>query len=67
MLFRSITTLRKVGGRVRAGEEVHVQRLIPAARVLELLRKTGFKVRTLQGYDGERFAPGHSVFVARRP
>jgi SAM-dependent methyltransferase len=67
VLTRSITTLRKVGGRIRTGEEVHTQRLIPAARVLELLRKAGFKARTLQGYDGERFAPGHSVFIARRP
>ena len=66
-LTRSATTLRKVDGRIRMGEEVHAQRLIPAARVLELLRKAGFKVRTLQGYDGERFAPGHSVFAARRP
>jgi SAM-dependent methyltransferase len=66
-LTRSVTTLRKVGGRIRTAEETHEQRLIPAARVLEQLRKAGFKVRTLQGYDGERFAPGHSVFLARRP
>lgn len=67
LLTRSVTTLRKVGGRIRTSEETHEQRLVPAARVLELLRKAGFKARTLQGYDGERFAPGHSVFLARRP
>ncbi len=66
-LTRSVSTFRKVGGRIRTGEETHEQRLIPAARVLEQLRKAGFKARTLQGYDGERFAPGHSVFLARRP
>lgn len=67
VLSRSVTTFRKVGGRIRTGEETHDQRLIAAARVLEQLRKAGFKVRTLQGYGGERFAPGHSVFLARRP
>ncbi len=66
-LTRSVTTLRKVGGKIRTSEETHEQRLIPAARILDQLRKAGFKARTLQGYDGERFAPGHSVFLARRP
>ena len=66
-LTRSITTLRKFPKGIAGSEEVHVQRLVPAAKVLEMLRKVGFKVRSLQGYDGNRFAPGHSVFLARRP
>ncbi len=67
MLTRQISSMRKVGSGVRVTEEEHVQRLIPAAKVLEMLRKAGFKARALQGYDGHRAFPGHSVFVARRP
>ncbi len=66
-LTRSITTMRKVGAGIRTSEETHPQRLIPASTVLEMLRKSGFKARSLQGYTGERASPGHSVFVARRP
>lgn len=67
MLTRQITSLRKVKGGIRMQEEEHRQRLVPANKVLEMLRKVGFKVRSQQGYDGERFAPGHTVFIARRP
>lgn len=67
MLTREITTLRKSEDGIRVSEETHVQRLVPAAKVQELLRKAGFRVRLAQGYRGERFAPGHSVFIARRP
>lgn len=66
-LTRTITTLRKTPKGIAQTEEVHRQRLVPAAKVLEILRKAGFKARSLQGYDGNRFAPGHSVFLARRP
>lgn len=67
ILNRHITNLRKVDGAIRVTEEDHRQRLIPSAKVQELLRKAGFRVRVSQGYDGERAAPGHSVFIARRP
>ena len=67
VLTRTITTLRKASKGIVQTEEVHRQRLVPAAKVLEMLRKAGFKARSLQGYDGNRFAPGHSVFLARRP
>lgn len=67
ILTRTITTLRKTPKGVAQTQEVHRQRLVPQARVLEMLRKTGFKARSLQGYDGNRFAPGHSAFLARRP
>jgi SAM-dependent methyltransferase len=67
ILTRTITTLRKTAKGVVQTDEVHRQRLVPAAKVLELLRKAGFKARALQGYGGTRFAPGHSVFLARRP
>jgi len=67
ILTRTIATLRKTDRGIATTEEVHRQRLVPSARVLELLRKAGFRARTLHGYDGTRFAPGHSVFIARRP
>lgn len=67
ILTRTITTLRKTPKGIAQTQEVHRQRLVPAAKVLEMLRKAGFKARSLQGYDGNRFAPGHSVFLARRP
>ena len=67
ILTRTITTLRKTPKGIAQSEEVHRQRLVPAAQVLEMLRKVGFKARSLQGYDGNRAAPGHSVFLARRP
>lgn len=66
-ITRTITTLRKTGKGVVQSVEVHKQRLVAPSAVLEMLRKAGFKARSLQGYDGERFAPGHSVFLARRP
>ncbi len=67
ILTRRITVLRKTPKGIVTSEETHRQRLVPAARVLEMLRAAGFKARSLQGYDGARFAPGHSVFLARRP
>jgi SAM-dependent methyltransferase len=67
ILTRTITTLRKTPKGIAQTQEIHRQRLVPSAKVLEMLRKAGFKARSLQGYDGTRFAPGHSVFLARRP
>lgn len=67
MLTRTVTTLRKVDGNVRSAEQTDRLRLIPQAKVLAMLRKAGFRARSFQGYDGERVAPGHSVFIARRP
>lgn len=67
MLTREISVLRKAGGGLRISSESHRQRLIPAQKALTMLRKAGFRARNFQGYDGERAAPGHSVFIARRP
>ncbi len=66
-LTRSLTTLRKINGSVRSAEGTERLRLIPQAKVLGMLRKAGFRARSFQGYTGERAAPGHSVFIARRP
>ena len=67
ILTRQISSMRKVTSGIRMVDEEHRQRLIPAAKILEMLRTAGFKVRTAQGYGGERAFPGHSVFIARRP
>ena len=67
ILTRTISTMRKVEGGIRVSEERHRQRLIPSAKVQEMLRKAGFRVRVAQGYTGDRAFPGHSVFIARRP
>lgn len=66
-LTRSTTTLRKVDGRLRVSEEAGRQRLLPQAKVLTMLRKAGFRARAFHGYNGDRVAPGHSVYAARRP
>ena len=66
-ISRTITTLRKTASGITQSVEVHKQRLVAPSAVLEMLRKAGFKARSLQGYDGERFRTGHSVFLARRP
>lgn len=67
LLTRHITNLRKVDGAIRVTEEEHLQRLIAPAKAQEMLRKIGFRVRTAQGYRGERAAVAHTVFIARRP
>ncbi len=67
ILTRQITTMRKTDAGIRVSEEEHRQRLLTSAKVQELLRKVGFRVRVAQGYGGERAFAGHSVFIARRP
>lgn len=66
-LKREIATMRKAEEGIRVSEETHVQRLVSSAKVQEMLRKAGFRVRVAQAYEGERAFPGHSVFIARRP
>jgi SAM-dependent methyltransferase len=67
VLSRHITTFRRSGTLYRRGEEQHRQRLYRSSEVLGLLRAEGFRARALRGYGRTPFAPGHSVFVARKP
>jgi SAM-dependent methyltransferase len=67
MLTRRITTFRKVGELYRRDDEVHRQRLYERSGLVRQLRRVGFRVRTLRGYTGAQFAPGHFVVVARKP
>ncbi len=66
-LTRQIITFRQVGSLYRRDEEVHRQRLFTRAEVSQQLRRAGFRVRCLAGYDRTSFAPGHFVVVARKP
>lgn len=71
LLRRRITAFRKSedtdGNRWRRSVEIHTQRLHPPGRVLDLLRDTGFRARSVIGWDGTRERPGHAAFLARRP
>ena len=65
-LVRRITTFRREREDLyRRSHETHRLRLLSPALVLDLLRGAGFRARVLRGYDGEPFAPGHRVYVAR--
>jgi SAM-dependent methyltransferase len=66
MLTRRITTFREVDGAYRRSEEVHRQRLYPAATIAALLRRTGFRVRIRRSYGPLELRPEVRAFVARR-
>lgn len=66
-LDRHITAFRRVGRHFRRTEEIHRLHLYPARETASLLRTTGFRVTVRRGYAGREFAPGHRVFIARRP
>jgi SAM-dependent methyltransferase len=67
-LTRTMVTFRREGELYRRGEEVHRVRLLPPAEVAAMARRAGFRVRVRRAYSGsERFQPGHSVYLARRP
>lgn len=65
-VVREITTFREVGGRWRRGLERHTLRLHNPDEIEAALRAAGFEVETRAGYGPERFAPGLTVFVARK-
>lgn len=66
LLRRRIIAFRNGPGGWRRTEESHLQRLHPAAEVLDRLRDAGFRARSVVGWDGERERPGHTAFIARR-
>jgi SAM-dependent methyltransferase len=67
ILTRSITTFRQVGDLYRRDREVHRQRLIPPAELAQELRAIGYRVRVVRGHGSERFPPGLTGFLARKP
>jgi SAM-dependent methyltransferase len=66
-LIRRIVSFRKVGGRYRRHEETHIQQLYPGAKVAEMLREIGFRVRPVRSYGKHALGPGVAAFVARKP
>ncbi len=67
VLTRRMTIFRKVGRQYRRSQEVHRQRLYPAAQVARKLKMAGFSVSRLPGYGKEHFPPGRSGFAAWKP
>jgi SAM-dependent methyltransferase len=67
LLTRRITSFRKVGDLYRRDHEVHRLRLLPRALIVGLLRKVGFRVRTLSCYGPLKLPPGWVGFLARKP
>lgn len=66
-LTRRITAFRQVESGYRRSEELHTVRLHIASQMLAGVRAAGFRARALRAYGAERFAPGHSVLVGRKP
>lgn len=66
LLRRRIISFRERDEGWRRTEEIHLQRLHPAAGVLDHLRAAGFRARIVVGWDGRRERPGHSAFIARK-
>lgn len=66
-LFRHITTFRKVGESFRRSAERHIVQLYRSKEVAELLRSTGFRVRTVRRFGNAPLLPMRVGFVARKP
>jgi len=66
ILTRRIISFRKTGSRYRRSEEIHRLRLYPAAEIVEILNRTGFRVECLKGYGRFRLPVGITAFVARK-
>jgi hypothetical protein len=66
-LARRIVTFRKIGDVYRRCEELHRQQLYEGSAVAHMLRKIGFRVRTVRSY-GEYVFPKKLVgVIARKP
>lgn len=65
-LTRFITTFRREGDGYRRDQEVHRLRTYERAELLAPLRQTGFRVRTLRGYDDLAFPPGYLAFLCTK-
>lgn len=66
-LVRHIVTVRQAGRGYRRREETHILRLYPPHLVMGMLRKAGFRVKILRGYDRTRLPAGLTGLVARKP
>lgn len=66
-LTRRIVSFRKVGDTYRRREESHTQQLYPGARIAEMLRDIGFRVRMVRSYGDFPLAERVVGVVARKP
>lgn len=66
-LTRRIVTFRKMGDSYFRHEETHRQQLLEQARVVEVLQRIGFQVRTMSTYGDYRLADGVVGFLATKP
>jgi SAM-dependent methyltransferase len=66
-LTRRIVSFRKVGDINRRDEESHTQQLYPGAKIAEMLRQIGFRVRLVRSYRGNPLPERIVGMVARKP
>src|SRR5207245_4326498 len=66
-LTRRIVSFRKVSDGYRRQEETHTQQLYPGARIADMLREIGFRVRLVRKYGEYPLGPGVVGLVARKP
>ena len=66
-LIRHITTFRQVDEWFRRSQERHIVQLYQAAEVAQILRATGFRVRTARRIGSFTLLPKCVAFVARKP
>lgn len=65
-LNRHITTFRQVDELFRRSQEHHVVQLYRAKEVANLLRKTGFRVRSVRKFGEYQLLPKRVGFIARK-
>lgn len=65
-LTRRIVCSRKVRSEWRETKEVHLQRFLPAGRVLSMLRETGFRSRVVRSIGEWVLDEEHFGFIARK-
>lgn len=66
-LTRHITTFRRRGAHYRRHEETHRLQLYRRGEIAEMLRRAGFRVRTVRRIGEQDLLPGRLGFVARKP
>lgn len=66
-LTRRIVTFRKIGPTYRRHEESHTQQLYPGTRIAGMLRRIGFRVRLMRGYEEYALPERVVTVVARKP
>jgi SAM-dependent methyltransferase len=66
ILTRRITTFRKQGSLYCRDFELHQLQLVDLVSFVDLLKRIGFSVQTLDGYGPQSLPPGLAAFLARK-